>query len=171
MRRLILIFLPIAIILTAVAAFLYRDPQVRGLFQSGIKPPLASVIEPAKKRSAPVEKPRKSTRATKVPVRTVQPPTPAEEVREEPAIDPAPVALENQVPNSILSLTLLRILMAKDLGDGISVSVTDQKLLIAGFAGTEEKRRQILEVAEKARENRKIDASHLIVRPTPNPDH
>jgi hypothetical protein len=167
MRRFFLIFLPVALVLAAAGVFLYRDPQVRGLFESGYVAPVIPKVKTVTKRPAPG---RKSLKYDGAPVRStrksagvpLERPVPAEGLTADPAAERLPQQ-ENNVPNPVLSRTILRILMAKGLGDGISISVSDQNIVIAGFVKSEEKRREILAVIDKARENRTVEASHLKV--------
>jgi len=71
----------------------------------------------------------------------------------------------NQTPNEVVRRVLLQILRARNLADGITLGANDKTVLVSGTVDTEEERRQILEILEKAREARSIDASELVVRP------
>ena len=63
-----------------------------------------------------------------------------------------------------MSRVLLQILAAKKLADGISLMVTDNSVVVAGTVDSDQKRKQILEIIEKGRETRRIDAINLVVR-------
>lgn len=75
-----------------------------------------------------------------------------------------PVAVRNQIDNKTVERVLLQILAAKRLSDGVTLSVTDESVRVEGAVASEESRRQILDIIEKGREARRIDAKDLLVR-------
>ncbi len=129
---------------------LYRSEPVRQLFESSSprrEHPLDfldEVDEVLPQRTAP-EKPPAVTR--------VAPPA------AEP--DPGPPA----VPNEVVTSTLLGILKARGLAYGIALSVSDRQLLVEGEVDSPEKRRQILDILEKGRGRRSLQADRLVVKP------
>lgn len=70
----------------------------------------------------------------------------------------------NQVANEELQSVLMRILAAKKLVQGISLSVTDKSVIVSGAVESEERRQEILGIIEKGREARSIDDAYLKVR-------
>lgn len=70
---------------------------------------------------------------------------------------------ENQVPNSEVSRILIQILKARGLADGISISVTDQDVLLYGKVDSQEILNQIVEIANKAREYRSVNAESVTI--------
>jgi hypothetical protein len=83
------------------------------------------------------------------------------------AADPAaevPPAGRNQVDNRTVERVLLQILAAKNLAAGVTIGVTDEFVRVAGTVGSEESRRQNLDIIERGREARQIDAKDLMVR-------
>jgi hypothetical protein len=166
MRRFIFIILPIATVLTVAGVYLYRHPQVRDLFGVGGDSGVALPIKSVWKKSAPVKTTERSPAKTETVSSKVQPPEPTSSVDStDQAAQKQPPAAENRVPNPILARTILQILRAKGLAEGISISVTDQRIGVAGFAKTEEARSQTLDVVEKAREARVVEASNFILQP------
>jgi hypothetical protein len=175
MRRPILSLLLISCVLTIGAVRLYRDPRVRGLFK------------PTPLRDMPARVPEKAARPAAVSsTERVRPKEPKREARapssaransdtklntrersektENEAAAPIP---KNRTPNATLSRVLMQILAARQLAGGVSIAATDDRVLVAGAVGSEEKRRKILEIVEKARENREIDATNLLVHQVP----
>jgi hypothetical protein len=166
MRRFILIALPIATVLIVAGVYLYRHPQVRDLFGVGSDSGVASPIKSVWKKSAPVKTTKRTPSQAETVNSKVRPrePTSSVEPKDEAVQQELPAA-ENRVPNPILARTILQILRAKGLAEGISISVTDHRIVVAGFAKTEEARSQTLDVIEKARESRVVVASNFILQP------
>ena len=70
----------------------------------------------------------------------------------------------NQVPNQEVGRVLLQILAGQKLHDGISISVTDKYIRVAGELDSEEKKHQLLKILDGGREARRIDTRSLVVR-------
>lgn len=71
-------------------------------------------------------------------------------------------AIANQVPNEEVSRTVLQILAARKLADGISLSVTDREIILYGQVRSESDLSKIVEILERARESRRIHLEHVI---------
>ena len=70
----------------------------------------------------------------------------------------------NQVPNEQLRKVLMQIFAAKKLAEGVSLSVTDDEVSLAGEVASAEERKQILDIVDKGREARRIDGQYLKVK-------
>ncbi|MBM3790525.1 MAG: hypothetical protein FJW35_09280 [Acidobacteria bacterium] len=152
MKAILLATAIVALLAWAVYEF-YQNPRVQGLVSG---PPPAAPSKPLP-RSEPAAG-RKERASPPKPVRsTVQEKTEAAEM-------PQPSPPQNQTPNAVVSRVLIQILAAKKLADGISIGTTDDAVIVAGIVDTEEMRRRILEIVDKAREARRIEARDLIVR-------
>lgn len=151
-------FLAALIILSWGAYRLQQEPRVRSLFgssqkeDSGASFPLENKLVVVR-RGPPAGESPGEVKAASGAAATQAPPAAN-----------APAALHNRVDNATVELVLLQILAAKKLGDGIALSVTDGFVRVAGTAGSEDDRRRILDIIEKGRESRQIDASALRVR-------
>ncbi len=166
--RLTLIIVALLIAITWGAYHVYRDPRVQDLFRQP-EPKTIAVPPPEPVQAAPVPDiptpPRKpsdiqagivgATPASRQTRAAARPPE--EETKE------APVA-QNKVANDVVTRVLLQVLAAKNLVYGVSIRVTDKSITVDGVVNSEEKRKQILDIIEKGRETRRIDASHLVVR-------
>jgi hypothetical protein len=156
MRR-TLILLSCTIILLVAAAHVYRDPRVQELFRTVPK------AGATKKTVLPQLTPRRfggEARANS--------PTPPAALEEKavPARDHVAVAPHtNQTPNETVSRVLMQVLAAKGLARGISLEVSDESIAIFGEVDSDDKRQRIINVVEKGREGRHLDASRLIVQP------
>jgi hypothetical protein len=165
--RLTIIILVILVFLAWGAYRLYQNPRVQELFhdpepKSLSNPILPGETERVREKPAAVRK-AEGVRAgiagaVPAPKRLTAAAPPAEEQTEEPS------AAQNRVANDVVSRVLLQILAAKKVADGISLVVTDNSVVVAGTVGSDEKRKQILEIIEKGRETRRIDAINLVVR-------
>ncbi len=62
-----------------------------------------------------------------------------------------------------LSSTILGILAARGLVSGVSLSVDEDHIEVRGIVTDAEKRREIMDVLNKARGHRSLDASLLFV--------
>ena len=139
-------------LLAAAVYFLSQDPKVRSLFESA--PARENPLEflenlPEPKVPPPVVERKKPQK----------PATP--ELDPEPPDDPEVV--QNVVPNRDGARVLMQILAAKKLADGISISVSDEAVMIHGEVSSSAKLDEILTVVEKGRESRKIDSSHVSI--------
>lgn len=139
-------------LLAAAIYFLSQDPKVRSLFESA--PPRENPLDflenlPEPKVPPPVvvrEKPRKK------PTREAEPEPPSE-----------PEVVQNVVPNRDVARVLMQILAAKKLADGISISVSDEAVVIHGEVSSAAKLDEIVAIVEKGRESRKIDSTHVSI--------
>lgn len=66
-----------------------------------------------------------------------------------------------------LARVLIGILRAKGLADGISLSISEDTLSVAGEVDSSERRMQIIEVLEAGRGQRRLDTSDLVVAGKP----
>jgi hypothetical protein len=84
-----------------------------------------------------------------------------------PELDPEPPdepeVVQNVVPNRDVARVLMQILAAKKLADGISISVSDEAVMIHGEVSSSAKLDEIVAVVEKGRESRKIESSHVSI--------
>lgn len=78
------------------------------------------------------------------------------------AAEPA-APYRNRVPNSEVASTVMQILAARGLASGVSVSASDTRVEVSGTVKSRADREQILDILEKAREARRIDAAALVV--------
>lgn len=153
----------LAAILLWAGYTLWRDPRVQDLLRApaaagGRAAPASSV---GKSKGA-IEKQPAVARPDPARPRSSAPPAPHKDVAHQYEAPPA-----NTIPNANLSRILLQILAARKLAQGISLSVSDQILSVGGTVDSEQKKRAIVEILEKARESRIIDASDLMVIPEP----
>lgn len=154
MRR-VLILLSFAIILLVVAAHVYRDPRVQELF-----------------RSAPTKDAVKRQPGHAVVRRPSAPPIPSKPTIPETTVNGTTQSQEhtrasvrpNQVPNETVSGVLLRVLAAKGLAQGIALQVSDESIKVFGEVDSDAKRRDIIALIEKGRENRRLDVTELTVQ-------
>jgi hypothetical protein len=165
--RLTIIILAILVFLAWGAYRLYQEPRVQELFHEPEPKSISNPIppaetEPVRQKPATVRKARgiraEIVGAVPAPKRLRAAAPSAEEQTEEPS------AAQNRVANDVVSRVLLQILTAKKVADGISLVVTDNSVVVAGTVASDEKRKQILEIIEKGRETRRIDAINLVVR-------
>jgi len=160
-------FLAKLILLAAILTgtyYVYQRPEIRGLFKES-KPkedPLAFLEDLPKITPKPIPD---SSRTRKTP-RNLETGTSSEpEVETEVVEEAEPVPeYRNQVPNEQLQKVFMQILAAKKLTDGISLSVNDDHISVAGNVASSAQRNQILDVIDKGREARRIDAQHLKVK-------
>lgn len=84
---------------------------------------------------------------------------------QQPQDDAEPAApYRNRVPNPEVASTVMQILAARGLASGVSISVSDTHVEVSGTVPSRTARKQILDVLEKAREARQIDAAALVVQ-------
>ncbi len=164
--RLTIILAAILVVVCWGAYELYQDPRVQEIFrepapQSLSNPPPPVEIPHLPEKPEPEKKPAEvwagtvgTTNETK-PNRTDLPP--AEEEQKEPP------AAKNQVANDVVSRVLLQVLAARKLVYSVSIGVTDKVVTVTGVVDSEEKRDQILDIINKARETRRVDATNLVV--------
>lgn len=79
---------------------------------------------------------------------------------------PAGGSVESSASGQELARTLLGIMAARNLASGISLGVDKDRLSVHGEVDNAEKKRQIVQILENARGNRKLDMSELLVRPS-----
>ena len=146
----------------AALYYVYQRPEIRELFRESARDedPLGFLNDLPE--ITPKEKPDSSAEG-EVPgmERKVESPSQPKLEAERPESSPT---YQNQVPNEELSRVLMQILAAKKLADGISVSVTDSEVSVAGRIGSQDQKKEILEIIEKGRESRRIDAEELRVQ-------
>lgn len=156
--RLLLCGAVIVILLGLGGYRLAQDSRVRELFDSS---DAAGNVKPKPANSGTVQRPSgaetKPASASAGARRKAAMRPPAAPARKNP---PAP---QNQIDNGTVARVLLQILAAKKLDGGISLSVSDAYVSVSGTTDSEESRKKILEIIEKGREARKIDARGLIV--------
>ncbi len=154
--RIALKLAPVVALLALGGYWLWQDPRVRDLFRP--IPPASERPRPAPSRPPAKESPRAGGAETETPAETgqerVAPQRSETEIRE--------VA---QAPNEQVSRVLMQILAARRLSDGISLGVSDEKIVVSGEVDSEEKRRQVLSILDRGREARRVDDSGLSVRP------
>lgn len=141
----------VAVLVVFVAAgsyYIYQTPQVRQLLKPASKP--QKPLEFLERR--PGSRPEKdSTRAKPVPAETnIQP--------DEEIVPPA----APQSDQELLRL-ILRILAAKRLSDGVSVSAHQGKIAIHGAVESARKREAILRIAKAVCAGRELDTTGLSV--------
>ena len=130
----------------------YQDPRIQELFGGKHQPEVLPSPRPARiSQPAPAPSQRKQKKPSQTPAAK------PEEVRAEKP-DPQSIAAHRQ-----LASTVLRILAARQLASGISLTVTDDMLAVIGQAADEEKKREILDILENARGHRRLDATLLTV--------
>ncbi len=138
------------LLLGAVIFLALQDPRVAELFSSAEQTeedPLAFLNEPVERRN-------KQTKQTK----------PAAGGTPEARTAPSPPQnLAPQVPNSTVVQVLTGVLRAKQLYDGISLSVSDRAVTVSGQVDSPDKKKAILEIIEKGRGRRQVDSSRLQV--------
>jgi hypothetical protein len=148
----------------------YQDPRVRDLFRESRPSQISGFGMPAAKSPASREilvapgGPAKAKARPHAPVAS----RPAAAVKPKDASDAAEAPAEpptamNTVDNQVVSRVVLQILAAKNLAYGVSLSTSDEVIVVEGIVDSVEKRKQILAIIEKARETRRIDADRLIV--------
>ena len=151
---------------------LYQDPRVQELFRKSDRSAFPSGSgRAAGKSPAPTEitiTPKRPAKSTSRPSAASSPESLQEskKVTEVPAPTEAPAeppAVLNTVENQVVSRVVLQILAARNLASGIVLSTSDQVIIVEGTVDSIEKRNQILDVIEKAREARRIDAERLVV--------
>jgi hypothetical protein len=142
--------------------YLYQRPEIRVLFATPKEEgdPLAFLNDlPEIKPNSSPKQPNPRYRPRKLePVPESETP-PAEQEAE-----PLEEEFINQVPNDQLRRVFLQILAAKKLAHGVSLSVTDDQVLLMGVVDTAEKRQQILDIIDRGREARRIDGQRLMVK-------
>lgn len=166
--RLTVIIVAVLIFFAWGAYRVYQDPRIQDLFREpepkslSSPPPEPVATAPVPERPAPPRKPSEVQAgivgARPGPEQAREAAHPVEEEAKEPP------AAHNQVANDVVSRVLLQVLAAKKLEYGISIGVTDNSVTVAGTVDSEEKRKQILDIIEKGRETRRIDATNLVVR-------
>jgi hypothetical protein len=155
--------LAIGTLILAGGYFLSQRPEIRELFRESKSQgdPLAFLeklpeLTPKQEARKPPGRQRKrsaSSRNTAAPVADLT----TEEIESSPED-------YNQVPNEEVRKVLMQILAAKKLSRGISLSVTDRLVTVTGEVSTSGKRKQILDIIERGREARSIDATRLAIR-------
>ncbi len=127
----------------------YQDPRVRGLFGPTPKrrPPAAALPARDSSEDSTFSSHRRNAKQERVPQGS----------KRQPPQEVPPLA------NDTFSSTILGILAARGLASGISLSVTDDTIEARGKVDDVEKRREILNVLEKARGHRSLDSSWLVV--------
>ncbi len=163
--RWILGVLAVVILLGWGAYRLWQEPRVRELF--GVSEARAL---PMKNRLVVL---RRGPAAGYAPVNPAPTPPPnrgAAPVPDLPAasggvaetVEPPPAA-RNSVDNATVQRVLLQVLASKHLAYGVWLTVTDNAVRVGGIVASEEIRRSILDIIEKARESRQVDARELTV--------
>ena len=145
-------------LLAAAIYFLSQEPKVRSLFESA--PARENPLDflenlPEPKVPPPVVERKKPQRAATPEVEPEQP--------DEPEV------VQNVVPNREVGRVLMQILAAKKLADGISISVSDEAVVIHGEVSSAAELEEIVAVVEKGRESRKIDTTLLSVASNQEP--
>ena len=164
--RLTIGFLTVLIVLTWGAYRLWQEPRVRDLFGASGPGLTSRTPLPLKNKLVVV----RSALPAQSPTGKVKPILGAaggDKAAAAAAADPAtedPLAGQNRVDNGTVERVLLQILASKNLAAGVTLGVTDEYVQVAGTVGSEESRRQILDIIEGGRGARKIDAKDLIVR-------
>lgn len=153
----------LAAILLWAAYALWRDPRLQDLLRA----PAPAERRAAAAGSAATSKKPVAKRAADEAPEPEGPGSPAPAAQGKDIADEYERLPANTTPNEQLSRVLLQILAARKLTQGISISVSDRILGVGGTVDSEQKKKDILEVLEKARESRIIDASDLLVRPEP----
>lgn len=69
----------------------------------------------------------------------------------------------NQVANSEVGRVLIQILKARRLADGISISVTDQEVLLYGKVDSQDELSEIIDILNKARETRTVNVESAVI--------
>lgn len=145
------------------AYYLYQRPEIRELFEKSEpkEDPLAFLTDLPEIKPKPIPDRSRNRR----PLRNLEAET-ASQAEIETEVDEAEAVPEyqNQVPNEQLRKVFMQILAAKKLTDGVSLSVNDDHISIVGSVASSAQRDQILDVIEKGREARRIDARHLEVK-------
>lgn len=165
--RWVLGVLAVVILLGWGAYRLWQEPRVRELF--GVSEARAL---PTKNRLVVL---RRGPAAGYAPVNPAPPPLPNRGIASAPVPDlpaasagaaetvEAPPAARNSVDNATVQRVLLQVLASKHLAYGVWLTVTDDAVRVGGIVASEESRRSILDIIEKARESRQVDARQLTV--------
>ncbi len=148
----------------AAGYFLLQTPQGQKLLRSRperTEDPLAFLEE--KSKSFPYKEPDQPADAKTEPQ---LPSRPASQARlpETGTEKTGPMASQPAVPNEEVSRVLFGILRARNLASGISLSVSNDTLGVIGAVDSMDKKRQIIEILEKGRGIRRLDASLLEVQ-------
>lgn len=141
---------------------LYQRPEIRELFQTSEpkRAPLdflENLPKVSPKPPAPKPPPRSQSREQDS---TASSKAGAAET------PPAAQSVRNQVPNDEVAHVLLGILAAKKLGRYLSLTVTDDEIVVYGEVASDAEKRQIRDILDKGRETRRINLEHLTVRGT-----
>ncbi len=158
MRRFLILLIGL-LVLGGAAYALYQRPEIRALFEPAErKGDALDFLKDLPEISPPPPKEKAPTRSNR---RT---PTPSASPSASPANQPSAPAVHNQVPNDEVAHVMMAILAAKKLGRHLSISVTDDRIIIYGEVGSEEEKQQIRDILEKGRETRRVDTEHLVVQ-------
>lgn len=137
-------------LLVAGSYYVYQIPQVQQLLKPSPKPQKPLEFLERRPPSVP-EKVRTGTEAAK----------PEAKIEPDEEIIPAASSLSDQETLRLI----LRVLAAKRLSDGVSVSAHQGKMSIHGVVESARKREAILRVAKAASAGRELDTSGLSVAP------
>ena len=168
--RLSLIILAILAILICGAYRLSQDPRVHDLLHAPEPGPISTLLPSLEK--PPVEaksKPPKKTRNAPPSVVRTTPDRKDDPAATSPHVESAVEETResssgrNQIDNSTVGRVLLQILTAKGLAEGITLGISDESVMVAGTVDSKEKRKQILDIIDQAREARRIEAKDLVV--------
>jgi hypothetical protein len=167
LRRFVIIFGFIALVGWG-AWRLYQHPQVQDLFRDSghAGGPKSVRKKPTQDRPA-VERTQEMPNSSNAAARRKKAAAAAGkkeegQAAEEQAAEPS---VQNSVANDVVTRVVFQILAAKKLSDGVALSTSDTAIVVQGVVDSEGKRRQILDILEKAREARRLDSKHLIVGP------
>jgi len=150
---------------------------VLGVYQWSLDPRVATLLEGPKQRGRPLgfleELPPVSVPETESSKgkRKLVPPTPDTREGGFPTEERNPRDSErvvvNQVENSVVAKTLLQILQAQGLADGISLAVSDQEIKVFGEVRDRATLDRIVSVLERGRETRRIDLEAIAITGSP----
>lgn len=168
MRTGIALLIAFLIVVAGAGYLAWRQlPQVRELFESSgaeREDPLAFLKEEDKELAEARARKEAEAKAEKERKRASSSPRSASKGAESGA-GPQPVPAKPLVPNADVARVLRGVLGAKRIGQNVQILVSDAKVELIGEVDSEEERREILRLVEKARETRTVDASALKVRP------
>lgn len=159
-------FLISLIVLLALAAggyALYSRPEIRALFESAEKQgdPLDFLEDLPEVTPKPPPQKQPSASERQAPNTTERAPS-----REGPLPSGQEAApdVQNQVPNDEVAHVMMAILAAKKLGRHLSISVTDDQIIVYGEVDSAQEKQQIREILEKGRETREVNTDHLTIQ-------
>jgi hypothetical protein len=149
----------LVIVLFVGGYYAYQTPKIKALFVSSEKAedPLDFLddLPEVNPRPAPDKNPKKERKyyAGDYEPDFSDPETETEEVE----------PIQNQTSNQETSRILMQILKAKGLANGISIAAGDDKIMVFGTVKSERVRQEILDVIDKGRGARQIEAGELRV--------